>query len=294
MTEEEKKAQEEAAAREAEAAAAANAGGDGNAENGEDPESAVQAKDGNGAPVTEPMPKDVFFERIRTNVPDGKFEDDEQEYYRHAMEILDKAEDGSNKYKGLTEKLTRRYQEDPEEVAILMDYIEGMPLMAAIVKHKGEEALTMKEGDEGWEDYQQEVGRRKEARETYMKLMDEVENNSTTTAEEFNKWADELKLDDEQRKAVWDLMQSDLDNMTRGKISRDVFDRYSKALNYERDVEGAHEQGKAEGKNEAIEAKRKQMKGSGLPNGGGGNSEHEEAEETTDPTAQWLAAMIHR
>ncbi len=48
----------------------------------------------------------------------------------------------------MNEKLMRRYQEDPEEVAILMDYMEGMPLIDAIVKHKGEEALTMKEGDE--------------------------------------------------------------------------------------------------------------------------------------------------
>ena len=140
--EEEKKAQEAAANAATESGAAAgegnNAGdgGEGDANGG-----TVTPRDENGAPVTEPMPRDVFFERIRTNVPDGKFDEDEQEYFRHALSLLEKAEEGSNKYKGMTEKMMRRYQEDPEEVAALLDYMEGMPLVAAIVKHKGDEVI---------------------------------------------------------------------------------------------------------------------------------------------------------
>lgn len=295
--EEEKKAQEAAANAATESGAAAgegnNAGdgGEGDANGG-----TVTPRDENGAPVTEPMPRDVFFERIRTNVPDGKFDEDEQEYFRHALSLLEKAEEGSNKYKGMTEKMMRRYQEDPEEVAALLDYMEGMPLVAAIVKHKGDEAIRLKEGDEGWDEYQKACEARKAERERYEKMMSEVETNLPATAELFTSWATENKLDEEQSDAIWKMMNDDLDNMSRGKFTKDMFDRYFKAINYQADIEGAHEQGKAEGKNEAIEAEHKRMGGSGLP-GMTANSVQEKdkpEQPATNGTADFLKGIRRR
>lgn len=250
----------------------------------------VTLRDENGAPVAEPMPRDVFFERIRTNVPDGKFDDDEQEYFRKAMELLDAAEDGNKKYKGMNEKLMRRYQEDPEEVAILMDYMEGMPLIDAIVKHKGEEALTMKEGDEGWDSYQKAVSDRKADRKHQMDLMEEIKGNMGSSMKEFDAWAEENGFDDEQKAKVWELLQGDLDNISKGKFTKEILGRYKDALNYQKDVEGAREQGKAEGKNEAIEAKRKEMKGSGLPAVDAGNVQEPE-EKKDNGTAAFLGRL---
>lgn len=303
--EEEKKAQEEAAARAAaEAGSHAGDGGDGgeaskgdNNEGGEGGEGGkVTPRDENGAPVTEPMPRDVFFERIRAGVPDGKYDEDEQEYYRHAIEMLDKAEDGSKKYNGMTEKMMRRYQEDPEEVAILLDYMEGMPLLAAIRKHKGDEALTIKEGDEGWEEYQKVGEQRKADRERYEQMMSEVETNLPATAELFTTWAEQNQLDDEQKGKLWDVMQEDLSNMSRGKFTKEMFDRYLKALNYQNDVEGAHEQGKAEGKNEAIEAEQGRMAGSGLPGMNAGSVQEKEKPEQPEAngTATFLKGIRRR
>lgn len=297
--EEEKKAQEEAAARAA-AEAGSHAGDGGEAGKGDNNEGGeggkVTPRDENGAPVTEPMPRDVFFERIRAGVPDGKYDEDEQEYYRHAIEMLDKAEDGSKKYNGMTEKMMRRYQEDPEEVAILLDYMEGMPLLAAIRKHKGDEALTIKEGDEGWEEYQKVGEQRKADRERYEQMMSEVETNLPATAELFTTWAEQNQLDDEQKGKLWDVMQEDLSNMSRGKFTKEMFDRYLKAINYQNDVEGAHEQGKAEGKNEAIEAEQGRMAGSGLPglNAGSVQEKEEPEGQKTNETANFLKGVRRR
>ncbi len=250
----------------------------------------ITAKDGNGAAAKEALPRDLFFERIRTNIPDGKFDDDEQEYFRKAMELLDTAEAGNKKYKGMNEKLMRRYQEDPEEVAILMDYMEGMPLIDAIVKHKGEEALTMKEGDEGWESYQKAVSDRKADRKHQMDLMEEIKGNMGSSMKEFDAWAEENGFDDAQKAKVWELLQGDLDNISRGKFTKEILGRYKDALNYQKDVEGAREQGKAEGKNEAIEAKRKEMKGSGLPAVDAGNVQEPE-EKKDNGTAAFLGRV---
>ncbi len=250
-----------------------------------------QPTENNGNQATEErQPRDLFYERIRTNVPDGKFDGDEQEYYRQAMSLMDNAEEGSKKYKGMTEKLMRRYQEDPEEVAILMDYLEGMPLIDAIVKNKGEEALTMHEGDEGWDSYKQAVEDRKAQRQKQMDLMQEVQGNIDGTVNEFNAWAEENNFDEEQKAKVWDLIQSDLENISKGKFTKEILGRYKDALNYQKDVEGAREQGKAEGKNEAIEAKKRQMKGSGLPATEAGNIQEPE-QQKPNSTADFLSKM---
>lgn len=240
--------------------------------------------------ATERQPRDVFYERIRTNAPDGKYDDDEQEYYRQAMTLFDSAEEGNKKYKGMTEKLMRRYQEDPEEIAILMDYLEGMPLIDAIVKNKGEEALTMHEGDEGWDSYKQAVDDRKAQRQKQMDLMEEVKGNIDGTVKEFNAWAEENGFDEEQKARVWDLIQGDLENISKGKFTKEILGRYKDALNYQKDVEGARAQGKAEGKNEAIEAKKRQMKGSGLPATEAGNIQEPEQQKPND-TVTFLSKM---
>lgn len=262
MTDEEKKAQEAAAAA---AAQAGNAGGEGGKE-GEKP--------------ADKLPREVLFERVRTSRPDAKYDEDEEEIYRQLTAMLDEAEEGNGKYKGLTEKLMRRYQDDPEEVAALLDYMEGMPLVAAIRKHKGDEALTLQEGDEGWDEFVKVGEARKKDRERYENLMNEIQSNTDATVAAFDKWAEDNKLDDDQRKNIWDTMSKDLDKMSRGIFDDEIFARYYKAENYDADVEGAEKQGEANGKNAAIEAKKEEMKGSGLPGMGSGAAKKPERELT--------------
>jgi hypothetical protein len=278
MTEEEKKAQEQAAAAAQEQEqAGGEAGGEAGSQNdgegagnegndgGEQPAAdKAEGVDGGEKPA-EKLPKEVLFERVRTSFPDDNYDEDEEQYYRRLTEMLDTAEGGNKKYNDFMDKLMRRYQDDPEEVAALMDYVEGMPLIAALTKHKGEEALTMKEGDEGWDAYQSAVAGRKADRERYMALMDEVQGNIDSTVNEINSWAEEQQLTDEQQAAVWKLINEDMDNISRGKFTKDILNRYRMAANHDKDVDGAYEQGKADGKNEKIAATQAKMKGSGLP-----------------------------
>ena len=84
--------------------------------------------------------------------------------------------------------------------------------------------------------------------------------------------------------------------MSRGKFTKEMFDRYLKALNYQNDVEGAHEQGKAEGKNEAIEAEQGRMAGSGLPGMNAGSVQEKEKPEQPEAngTATFLKGIRRR
>ena len=219
---------------------------------------------------SEKTPREALHERIRAARPDGKYDEDEDEIYRQAGSWLDELEAGSKSYKDLADKLAARFNEDPEEANAFLDYLEGMHLVAAIRKNMGDEALTMQEGDEGWDEYQKAGETRKADSERLMGYAKEINENSAASDALFEEWAGELELDDEQKKAVLDLIQGDLEALMKGKLSKDVLNRYSKAINHDSDVEAAHKQGKVEGRGEAIDAQRKRMKGSGLPGGEAG------------------------
>ena len=248
----------------------------------------LELEEKHAEPTSERSPRELFYERVRTNIPDGRFDEDEDEYFRGGMNMLDRAEEDSRKYKDLTEKLLRRYKEDPEEVAALLDYIDGMPLAAAIRKHKGDEALTLKEGDEGWNAFRKAGEERKAERERQDAMMKEIDGNMSASLEEFDSWAKEQNLDEEQKSAVWDLLTGDLNEMGRGKFGRNVFDRYRDALNRDKDLEGARAQGYAEGKNEKIDERRHDVRGSGLPGVSSSAVQEIPSESAEDATVAFL------
>lgn len=250
---------------------------------------AAQGEEGQPA---DKSPREVLYERIRTMRPDAKYDENEDEYYSQASGILDDLEREGEQGKTLQEKLMRRFEEDPEEAQALLDYMDGMPLVAAIRKNKGDEALTMQEGMDGWEEYQQAGADRKKRFDDQRALLDEIRSNSELSEKDFDEFAAENKLNDEQKEAVRQLIQGDLENLSKGRITKEIYGRYRNALNHDSDVEGAHEQGRVEGKNEAIEAKKAKMAGSGLPNGSAGGNANEEIEEGTgNPTADFLRSI---
>ena len=225
-------------------------------------------------------PRGKFVEYIKTNRPDGKYDEDEQEVFRQASDLIDKLQVDKKKYDDMTKNIMRNYDKDPEETAAVLEWLaDGTPFVDALVKYKGEDALTMKEGMEGWDSYQKAIADRRSDREKYVQLMDEIDGNMKASTEGYGSWADEHGLDEKQREDVWKMIQTDLDNLSRGKIGKDLLDRYLSVVNHDADVEGAYEQGKAEGENAQIEAKKKQMQGSGLPNGNGGGAKEPEEKE---------------
>lgn len=247
----------------------------------------------NGEPLTKGA-REIMYERIRAKRPDAKYDDDEDEYFRQAGEIFDELEKESKSYEDLSEKFMRRFQDNPMEAQALLDYMDGMPLVAAIRKNMGDEALTMKEGDEGWDEYQKAGEDRKKRFAEQQALIAELQQNAQLSAKEFDDFVKENGLNEEQANELWALIQQDIDAFSKGKFSKELYDRYRNAQNYQKDVDGAKEQGKAEGRNERIEVEKKRMKGSGLPNGAAGGNANEEVQENGNPTADFLSKVKRR
>lgn len=253
------------------------------------------ATDATEAAPVERKPRELLYERIRTSRPDANYDEDEEEYARQAMGMLDELDRKSSDYDKMSEKLTSRFNQNPEEAEAWLAYLDGASLPAAIRRFMGDEALSMKEGDDGWEEYVQagkdrevQHAKNREALDTYMKNAKESDDAMT----EFLK---EEGFDEEGAQGFKDLVVSILNDVSAGKVSKDTLKLLKRAVDYDKDLSGALEQGRVDGRNEKIEAEKKRMKGSGLPdvNAGGSASEEVEAKQPNS-TADWLGKFGSR
>ena len=251
-------------------------------EEGQAPESAVEAQQ-------ERTPRELFYERIRTSRPEAGYDADEEEYYRQTMSMLDELEGKSGQYDQMTQKMSARFNKDPEEAEAFLAYMDGMPLAAAIRRYKGDEALSMKEGDEGWDEYQKAGKEREEQMASNRAALDQFMQNAKDSDVTMADFIKEAQLDEEGAQAFKDLVVSIANDMAAGKISKDTLVMFKRAMDYDKDIAGAKEQGQVEGRNQKIEVEKKRMQGSGLPNTqAGGNAAEEIEHKESNPTVDFL------
>lgn len=246
-------------------------------------------------PAPERKPRELLYERIRTSRPDAKYDEDEEEYSRQAMSILDDLEGRAGQYDKMSEKMSARFNQNPEEAEAFLAYLDGASLPSAIRRYMGDEALVMKEGDEGWDEYQKAGKEREEQFASNRAALDQFMQNAQDSDVTMADFIAEAGLDEEGAQNFKDLVVSIANDMSAGKITKDTLMLLNRAMNYEKDVEGSREQGRVEGRNEKIEVEKKRMKGSGLPNtNASGNASEEVDVKQSNSTADWLGKFSSR
>jgi hypothetical protein len=246
-------------------------------------------------PAAERKPRELLYERIRTSRPDAKYDEDEEEYSRQAMSILDDLEGRAGQYDKMSEKMSARFNQNPEEAEAFLAYLDGASLPSAIRRYMGDEALVMKEGDEGWDEYQKAGKEREEQFASNRAALDQFMQNAQDSDVTMADFIAEAGLDEEGAQNFKDLVVSIANDMSAGKITKDTLMLLNRAMNYEKDVEGSREQGRVEGRNEKIEVEKKRMKGSGLPNtNASGNASEEVDVKQSNSTADWLGKFGSR
>lgn len=247
-------------------------------------------------PAAERKPRELLYERIRTSRPDANYDEDEEEYSRQVMSMLDELEGKAGQFDQMSEKMSARFNKNPEEAEAFLAYLDGASLPSAIRRHMGDEALTMKEGDEGWEEYQKAGKEREEQFASNRAALDQFMQNAKDSDVTMSDFIAEAGLDEEGAQNFKDLVVSIANDMSAGKITKDTLMLLNRAMNYEKDVEGSREQGRVEGRNEKIEVEKKRMKGSGLPNAhaSGNASEEVDVKQPKSETANWLGGIPRR
>lgn len=243
----------------------------------------------------ERKPRELFYERIRTSRPEANYDDDEEEYARQAMGMLDELEKKSGAYDDMSQKLMSRFNQNPEEAEAWLDYLDGTSLPAAIRRHMGDDALSVKEGDDGWEEYVQ-AGKDREAQHSKNReVLEMFMKNAKDSDAAMTEFIEENGLDEEGAKSFTELVTSIVNDMSAGKVSKETLKLLKRAVDYDNDMSGAREQGRVDGRNEKIEVEKKRMKGSGLPDANAGGSVQEEVEvKPKSSTAAWLSSVPRR
>lgn len=243
------------------------------------------------AEVTEKVertPRELFYERIRTSRPDAKYDDDEEEYFRQASTMMDEHEKKSGEYDSMSKKLMSRFNSNPDEAEAFLDYLDGASLPTAIRRRLGDQALSMKEGDEGWDEFVKAGEERKAQQEESRKALDAFLANAKESDEVMSAFISEHGMDDETAQAFTDMVLAVANDISAGRISKDTLSMLKKARDYETDIVAAREQGEVDGKNKKIEAEKKRMQGSGLPDASAGGNASNEVDAKGNDTADWL------
>ena len=262
-------------------------------------EQVVVAPEGDAAAEapTEQKPRDLFYERIRTNFPEGKYDEDEDEYYRNALSRMDALEGDSKTLKNLTEKLNARLGQDPQEAEVMLDWLDGVDIRTAITRHMGAEALSVpEEGSDEYENWKKAGEERQKQLADTKAQVDTYRANAEASAEDLKAFAAENGLTEEQAAELEKYLTEDLlPKIYSGKLDKDFYKLIQHARDYDNDIAGAREQGRVDGRNEKIEAEKRHLAGSGLPNGGaGGNANAEVDAPTNNKTVDWLDRMSKR
>lgn len=298
MTEEEKAKAAEAAQQteEAQAQEAAAATAEAASEGAQDGAQEAAA-DGEAVAATERRPRDLFYERIRTNFPDGKYEEDEEEVYRNANSRFDELEKDSKQLKDLTAKLNTRLGADPQEAEVMLDWLDGVDIRTAVARHMGAEALVApEEGSEEYEAFSKAGEARKKELADMKAKVDEYRANAEESAAILDAIAEENGWTPEQKAEMESFVTGLLEKIYSGRLDKDFYNFVQHGRNYDADIEGAREQGRVDGRNEKIEVEKKHLAGSGLPNAksGGNASEEVDAQPAGNKTVDWLDKMSKR
>lgn len=243
---------------------------------------------------TEKKPRELFYERVRTNFPEGKYDEDEDEYFRNAMQMFDDSDNAMNVVRENNEKLFKRLESDPSAAAALAEFIDGTPLPVALRRYFTDEELSAQEGDDYFESYKKAGEERDAHKKEVNDYIEKIKTNSAESEKNFKEYAEENGLTPEESDKMWEFYQNLMNEMSTGMISKDFLSLMHKGRNYNQDVEDANEAGKAAGRNEKIVEKLSKPKGDGLPEPTGGKAGVEPKEKEMDPRLKFMQDLASR
>lgn len=217
------------------------------------------------------------LERMRTKYPDKKFDDDEGLF----GQIYDDYDQYENELKGHREredKLSKMFAADPRSAQFLTDMHQGKSPWASYIRLFGPE---LKDGLDDPETIEQIAEAEREYVERVAKSQEldrEYEQNIERTIETLRSFQSEQGLSDEEVDAVMASLLGIVRDGVMGKFESATLLMMVKAINHDKDVAMASEEGEVAGRNAKIsERLRKGAQGDGIavmsgqPGHNGGN-----------------------
>lgn len=217
-------------------------------------------------PPKQSSKKAAHIERMRKKYPDNNF-DDEEELFGAINDDYDEYDSKLDEYENERNTISDMFDKDPRTAQFFLDAHSGKSPLSSYIRLFGPELRdilndpdedTASQIEEAEREYVERVTQEREAQETYRTNMEE----SLKTLETFKS---KCGLDDEAMDNIIIAAIGIVRDGVVGKFSEETLDMICKAINHDKNVAEAEEDGRIAGRNEKITEKlRSAKKGDGI------------------------------
>lgn len=160
----------------------------------------------------------------------------------------------------------------PEFAQIIEDVAGGVPVQVAIARQFDPSELEVAQGEPDYAAYKQAAAERRKRLADTKSRIEARERNMAQSKTDVEAFFAQHGLGEAEQKQFIEWVDNEiLANLLEGKVNREILTKLYQGWVYDAAVSDALEAGKAEGRNEQIEARRRQArKTDGLPSAGGG------------------------
>lgn len=197
--------------------------------------------------------------RYREKYPDVDFDDDDN-ICSKLVEELENFEKSEASYNENRSRLEALWNKDPRMGALLSNAMNGGDPVSFLIEHFGDEFKDALESDSGREKFSESYGKWLEKVAADKRADEEREQNFKKSAEELSAFQQEHNLTDEQALEVFQKLHNIIVDGLLGVYRAEDYLMAYKALNYDKDIEAAKEEGAIEGRNYKIEERLKRSK----------------------------------
>ncbi len=230
----------------------------------------------------------TYMEIAKEAYPDKEFENEEEaeEALKTFVKSAREYEEVNNKY---NQVLIDIFERNPEALSLVRMMKEGATFEEALPYVVDPDKLVPKKGDPEWGKWEESKEKAKKEREKRKEEAAAVEKNLTESRSEMEDFAKEKGFTEEVKKKFFSDIDDMLQNISRGKITKGILEKFEKGLIFEEKIKQESEKAKIEGRNEAIKEKIKKedktKKGDRLPSvKSAGKKPHEEVD-ADDPVS---------
>lgn len=197
-------------------------------------------------------------EYMTAKFPDRQFAD-EDDYENTLYDYLAESDKKIAGHEAANKTIMEVVQAYPEFAQIIEDVANGVPVQVAIARQFDPSELAVPEGEPDYDAYKKAATERSQ-RLADMKARTEArDKNIAQSKTDVDAFFAEHGLDEAEQKQFVEWVDNEiLANLLDGKVNKGILTKLYQGWIYDAAVADALETGKVEGRNEQIEAKRKQ------------------------------------
>jgi hypothetical protein len=201
------------------------------------------------APTETNMSK--FHARMKSQYPDEEL--DEEGLYGKASEHLDGLEKYQETNRSTNKQIAEVLMSNPELAKVINGISKGMTLREALSRFVDIEGLQAMDSDPDFDALETAKNDRMKSMKDEDDYRNQMNENIEVSKAEIQAFAEENNIDEAKLEKILDDIDSFINDIHNGKVSKAILSKLSKAFSYDTDIATATSNAKTDAMNQKIE-----------------------------------------